>query len=510
MSSDGVGFRSERGPILIAVMVTTGLVAIDSTILATAVPTIVKDLGGFASFPWLFSIYLLTQAVAVPIYSKVADSVGRKPVVLLGVGLFMLGSVASGFAWSMPVLIAFRAVQGLGAGAVQPMAMTIVGDIYTLEERAKAQGYLASVWAISALVGPTLGGVFSEFTSWRWIFFVNVPLCLAAVWLLVRHLHETVTRTRHRIDWLGGTLLTGALSLLILAMLEGGSAWAWISAPSIAAFAVGAALLVAFARVERRAAEPVLPLTMLTRRVVLTTSLVSVGVGAIMIGLTSYVPSYLEALLHASPLTSGLTLAVLTIGWPIAATLSGRVYLRVGFRTTVLLGSSIVILGTVELAATSTHPALVAVGIGCFIVGLGLGLVAAPSLIAAQSSVAWGERAVVTGTNMFARSVGSAVGVAVLGAVVNGMLHGQDATGDPHRFGLAVTWVFVALAATAAMLVVAGLAMPHHATQAARGATEVPRGAGNDAVGAPAPVDVGLRRSEEHARHAMVEQPRLD
>lgn len=468
MSSDGVGFRSERGPILIAVMVTTGLVAIDSTILATAVPTIVKDLGGFASFPWLFSIYLLTQAVAVPIYSKVADSVGRKPVVLLGVGLFLLGSVASGFAWSMPVLIAFRAVQGLGAGAVQPMAMTIVGDIYTLEERAKAQGYIASVWAISAIVGPTLGGVFSEFTSWRWIFFVNVPLCLAAAWLLVRHLDETVTRTRHAIDWLGGLFLTGALSLLILAMLEGGNAWAWTSTPSIGAFTVGAVLLVAFALVERRAAEPVLPLTMLTRRVVLTTSLVSVGVGAIMIGLTSYVPSYLEALLHASPLTSGLTLAVLTIGWPIAATLSGRVYLRVGFRTTVLLGSSIVILGTVELAVTSLHPALVAVGLGCFIVGLGLGLVAAPSLIAAQSSVAWGERAVVTGTNMFARSVGSAVGVAALGAVVNGMLRGQDATGDPQRFGVAVTWVFVGLAAIAVMLVVAGAAMPHHTTAAAR------------------------------------------
>lgn len=468
MSSDGVGFRSERGPILIAVMVTTGLVAIDSTILATAVPTIVKDLGGFASFPWLFSIYLLTQAVAVPIYSKVADSVGRKPVVLLGVGLFLLGSVASGFAWSMPVLIAFRAVQGLGAGAVQPMAMTIVGDIYTLEERAKAQGYIASVWAVSAIVGPTLGGVFSEFTSWRWIFFVNVPLCLAAAWLLVRHLHETVAHTRHAIDWLGGLFLTGALSLLILAMLEGGNAWAWTSTPSIGAFTVGAVLLVAFALVERRAAEPVLPLTMLTRRVVLTTSLVSVGVGAIMIGLTSYVPSYLEALLHASPLTSGLTLAVLTIGWPIAATLSGRVYLRVGFRTTVLLGSSIVILGTAELAVTSLHPALVAVGLGCFVVGLGLGLVAAPSLIAAQSSVAWGERAVVTGTNMFARSVGSAVGVAALGAVVNGMLHGQDATGDPQRFGVAVTWVFVALAAIAVMLVVAGAAMPHHTTAAAR------------------------------------------
>lgn len=465
MSNDGVGFRSERGPILLAIMMTTGLVAIDSTILATAVPTIVREVGGFASFPWLFSVYLLTQAVAVPIYSKLADSVGRKPVVLIGVGLFLLGSVLCGFAWSMPALIAFRAVQGLGAGAIQPMAMTIAGDIYTVAERARTQGYIASVWAVSSIVGPTLGGVFSEFVSWRWIFFVNVPLCLVAGWLLVRHLHETVARTRHAIDWLGGSFLTVSLSLLVLAILEGGSAWSWTSAPSITAFVVGATLLIGFVIVERRVVEPVLPLWMLSRRIVLTTSLLSVAVGAILIGLTSYVPSYLEALLHVSPLTSGLTLAALTIGWPLAATLSGNLYLRIGFRSTVLLGSGVTVLGTIVLAATAAHPSLVAVGLGCFVVGLGLGLVAPPSLIAAQSSVAWGERAVVTGTNMFARSVGSAVGVAALGALVNGMMHGSDAISDPARFHAAVTWIFVALAAAALTLVAAGLAMPHETTE---------------------------------------------
>ncbi|OZB89376.1 MAG: MFS transporter, partial [Microbacterium sp. 14-71-5] len=225
-------------------MVTTGLVAIDATILATAVPTIVKDLGGFASFPWLFSVYLLTQAVAVPIYSKLADTVGRKPIVLIGVGLFLLGSVLSGFAWSMPTLIAFRAIQGLGAGAVQPMAITIAGDIYTVEERAKAQGYIASVWALSSVVGPTLGGVFSQYVTWRWIFFVNVPLCLAAGWLLVRHLHERIERRRHAIDWTGGALLTVASTLLILGLLEGGNAWAWDAPQSIAAFGVGLLALV--------------------------------------------------------------------------------------------------------------------------------------------------------------------------------------------------------------------------------------------------------------------------
>ncbi|HEY0475109.1 MAG TPA: MFS transporter, partial [Kribbella sp.] len=187
-----VGLRSERGPILLAVMLSIGLVAIDATILATAVPSVVKDLGGFTQFPWLFSIYLLAQAVSVPIYGKLADQRGRKPMMLLGVGLFVLGSVLCGFAWSMPALIAFRLIQGLGAGAIQPIGMTIVGDIYSVAERAKVQGYIASVWGIASFIGPTLGGVFSDYVSWRWIFFVNIPLGLAAAWVLTRRFHEKV------------------------------------------------------------------------------------------------------------------------------------------------------------------------------------------------------------------------------------------------------------------------------------------------------------------------------
>ncbi|MET0789117.1 MAG: MFS transporter [Cellulomonas sp.] len=441
-------------------MVTTGLVAIDATILATAVPTIVADLGGFTSFPWLFSVYLLTQAVSVPIYSKLADTVGRKPVILLGIALFLLGSVLCGFAWSMPALIAFRAVQGLGAGAVQPMAITIAGDIYSVAERAKAQGYIASVWGISSVVGPTLGGVFSEFLSWNWIFFVNIPLCLAAAWLLVRYFHETVERTRHRIDWAGGALLTVAMSLLILALLEGGHAWEWLSVQSIGAFVVGTLLLVAFVLVERRADEPVLPLWVFSRRLLVATALVSVGVGVVLIGLTSYVPSFLEALLGVSPLTSGLTLAALTIGWPISASQSGRLYLRFGFRTTMLIGSSIVVLGTAGLVLASMHPSVLAVGLSCFVAGAGLGLVASPGLIAAQSSVGWGDRAVVTGANLFARSMGSAVGVAALGAMVNTLFSGDDPAQDPAQFGDAVTVAFTAVAVVAVGIVAASAVMP--------------------------------------------------
>src|SRR5262245_30486652 len=233
VTTAAVGFRSERGPILISLMLSTGLVALDSTVIATAVPSVVRELGGFTQFPWLFSIYLLAQAVCVPIYGKLADVFGRKPLMLLGIGLFLAGSILCGAAWSMPALIAFRAVQGLGAGAVAPMAMTIVGDIYTTAERAKVQGYLASVWAAASVVGPATGGIFSEYVSWRWIFFVNIPLCLVAAATLIRNFHEQVERRSHKLDHAGSALLAGGCALVILALLEGGVAWGWSSPAGI-------------------------------------------------------------------------------------------------------------------------------------------------------------------------------------------------------------------------------------------------------------------------------------
>ena len=275
----GVGLRSERGPVLLAIMLSTGLVAIDSTIIATAGPSIVASLGGFAQFPWLFSVYLLAQAVSVPIYGKLADQVGRRPIMLLGIGLFLIGSVLCGAAWNMGVLIVFRAVQGLGAGAVQPMSMTIIGDLYTVRERARVTGYISSVWGISAVVGPTLGGLFSDFLSWRWIFFVNIPLCLAAAVMLQRNFHEKVTRRKHHIDYTGTILLTAGSTLVILGLLEGGQGWRWDSIAGIGVPVAGLLLLVGFVQVERRADEPVLPLWVFTCRVLVTSSLVSLAVG---------------------------------------------------------------------------------------------------------------------------------------------------------------------------------------------------------------------------------------
>ena len=220
----GVGFRSERGPVLAAVMLSTALVAIDSTIIATAVPSVVDDIGGFTQFPWLFSVYLLAQAVTVPLYGKLSDLFGRKRVILFGIATFLVGSMLCGLATSMTMLIIFRAMQGLGAGGIAPVTVTIVGDLYTVEERAKVQGYVASVWGISSVVGPTLGGVFSEYVSWRWIFFVNIPLCLLAAGMIWRSYHERRTPARPVIDYRGAVLLTAGLTLLILGVLEGGQA----------------------------------------------------------------------------------------------------------------------------------------------------------------------------------------------------------------------------------------------------------------------------------------------
>lgn len=457
----GIGLRSERGPILLAVMVATGLVAIDATIIATAVSAITDDIGGFTEFPWLFSVYLLTQSVTVPIYAKLADTIGRKPIVLFGIAVFLLGSILCGLAWSMPALIAFRAVQGIGAGAILPITITMMGDIYTLAERAKVQGYVASVWAVSAVVGPTLGGVFAQLDAWRGIFLVNIPLCILAGWLLIRNFRETVVRSAHRIDVPGAVLLTASLTLLLLGTLEGGNAWAWDSVPSIAVFTGGILLFIAFVLVERRAAEPILPPWVATRPIVRATSIVGLAVGAGLIGLTAFVPTYLQVGLGVDPIVAGLGLATLTIGWPIAATLSGRVYLRIGFRSTSIIGGLLVVAGSAVLVVFAASPSFLVVAIACFVIGLGFGFSAVPTLVLAQSSVDWQERGVVTGVNMLTRSLGQAVGAAVLGAVANGVIasRGGDES-DPAVFVPAMTAVFVGVLIGAVLLAVATIAMP--------------------------------------------------
>ncbi|MDT5017573.1 MAG: hypothetical protein QOD39_3733, partial [Mycobacterium sp.] len=366
-----------------------------------------------------------------------------------------------GIAWSLPLLVAARAVQGLGAGATLPMSMTIVGDIYTLAERARVQGYLASVWAISSVVGPLLGGVFSQLGIWRGVFLINIPLCLLAAWMFSRHFHEKVTHRHRNVDILGAALLACAMTALILAVLGGGQTWTWSSVPSISAFAGGAALLMAFVVVERRAPEPVLPLWVFSRRLLCATTIVAFGVGAILMGLTSYVPTFLEGSLRTKPVIAGLALAALTLGWPATASVSGRFYLRWGFKNTAVLGATLVIAGSAVLVTVAHRPNVAVVATACLVIGSGMGLLAVPTLIAAQSSIDWNERGVVTGNNMFARSLGSAVGVAVFGAIANSIF----GPGDVHSVGPAAikagsAAVFIGVLIVAAATAVAVLAMP--------------------------------------------------
>jgi EmrB/QacA subfamily drug resistance transporter len=418
----GVGLRSERGPVLAALMLSTGLVALDSTIIATAVPSIVHDLGGFSQFPWLFSIYLLTQAVTVPLYGKLADVLGRRPVMFFGIGVFLLGSVLCGVAWNMLSLIVFRAVQGIGAGAVQPMSMTMVGDMYTVEERARVQGYIASVWGVSSVLGPALGGTFSEYVSWRWIFFVNLPLGALAASMLARKFKENVQRRSRNIDYTGAAVLTLGCSLLILGLLEGRVSWAWTSTPSLLIFGVGIAALVVFLILERRTGEPILPLWVFRHRILVGGNLTSVAVGALLIAISSYVPTYAQGVLGTGALVAGFAVAALSVGWPIASSMAGWIYLRIGFRDTSLIGSVIVVGGSALCLLLGAEAHVWQVAVACLVIGAGLGLTSSPTLVAVQSVVGWERRGVVTGTNMFGRSLGSAVGAALFGAIANATL----------------------------------------------------------------------------------------
>lgn len=321
------------------------------------------------------------------------------------------------------------------------------------------QGYLASVWGISAVVGPTLGGVLSEYASWRWIFWINIPLGLIALLVLQRTFSEQVQRKRGAIDYPGAALLSGGCALLILGLLEGDEAWAWASLPSVTALGGGAAFVVGFVLVERRVVAPILPLWVFTRRVLLASSLVAVGVGAVVLGLTSYVPTFAQGALGAGPITAGFTLATLTVGWPLASALSGRLYLRIGFRLTALLGSALAVAGTVLVTVVaSEHAGLPALAAACFVVGTGLGLIASPTLIAAQSSVGWAERGVVTGSNLFSRSLGSALAVAAFGAVANAVLAGARPTGQVLTD--ASTAVFTGVAVVAVVMIAAVALMP--------------------------------------------------
>jgi multidrug resistance protein len=414
---------THRRPILIALMVTMALSAVDNTIVATAVPQVVGDLGGFSLFSWVFSAYLLTQTVSIPIYGKLADQWGRKPILIIGTVIFLAGSALCASAWSMVSLIVFRGLQGLGAGATMATVNTLAGDLYRLEERGRVQGWLSSVWGISAVFGPTLGGSLAQYASWRWIFVINLPLGAAAIVLIARYLHEQVSRTRHRIDIAGAATVLLAAGALMFGLLQGGVAWPWLSAPSIAIFTVAAVAAVAAVFAERRAAEPILPPWLWRRRALSGSGLCALGMGLLVIGPTTFLPTYGQLVLGLGAVAAGAVLATMSFGWPLATSQSARLFMRLGFRDTALIGAGICL---ISVAAFLPLPAVVSVWVLVvltFGLGMGLGLLSVCTVVGPQSTVGWNQRGVVTGSMMFCRYLGQTLGAALFGAIFNSSLN---------------------------------------------------------------------------------------
>ncbi|MBO0794685.1 MAG: MFS transporter [Ktedonobacteraceae bacterium] len=414
--------RQAKIIVTIALMLGMALAALDTTIVGTAMPSIVGKLGGITLYSWVFSIYLLTSTTTVPIYGKLADLYGRKPLFLFGTILFLIGSAASGAAQSMEQLIVFRAIQGLGAGAVLPIVLTIIGDIFSLEERAKVQGLFSGVWGLSSIVGPFVGGLIVDHFSWRWVFFINIPFGLISMLLLIFTLKETVERRKHHLDYLGTITLTGSVVALLFALLQGGTTWAWTSFQSIGLFAATLVLFVLFIRAERRAAEPILPLILFQNRLITISSIGGVALGVLMFGITSYVPLFVQAVKGGSATSAGITLGPLLLAWPIAATISGKIVIRYGYRVTAVLGMFAAALGVAMTTLFNAQTSLPFIIAAMVFIGAGLGFASSVFILSVQNAVPWNLRGVATATTQFFRTMGGTVGVAIMGTILNAQM----------------------------------------------------------------------------------------
>ncbi|MFF9341031.1 MULTISPECIES: MFS transporter [unclassified Streptomyces] len=422
-----------RGAVVAALMLCMALAALDGTIVATAVPQIVGDLGGLSVFSWLFSGYLLAVTVTLPVYGKLSDTFGRKPVLVAGTVLFLLGSLLCAAAWNMAALIAFRVVQGLGGGALQGTVQTIAADLYPLKERPRIQAKLSSVWATASIAGPVVGGLLAGYADWRWIFLINLPVGGLALWMILRHLTEPAAPARTapvRIDWAGalGVFATGAL--LLTALVQGGVAWPWLSAPSLGLLGGAALLAAGTVVVERRAAEPMIPGWVWRRRTIAAVNLALGALGLLMVAPTVFLPTYAQSVLGLGPIAAGLVLSAWTLSWPISAALSNRVYSRIGFRLTAVLGitGALVLLLAfpfLPYPGEPWQPALL-----MLLLGACLGLFQLPLMVGVQSTVPYEERGTTTASVLFCRQVGQSTGAALFGAVANAVLAARLGGGD--------------------------------------------------------------------------------
>ena len=342
-------FKDQRMFTVIALMMASFLTAVDVTIVDTAMPRIVGALGGFSLLTWVITAYMLTSTATIPVYGKLADLFGRKRTFTVGALMFLAGSALCGIAGTMEQLILFRALQGLGAGAVQPVVQTIIGDIFTPAERAKMQAWFSGVWGFSALVGPLVGGLMVDYVTWRWLFYINLPLGLIALVMIWRFLDEKLEKRQVSVDYLGSATLTGGLTLALLAVQTGGKDYAWTS-PVILGELIGAALLLAvFLWQERRAPDPMLPLDLFKMPMISVSNLSTFMVGGVMYGTSVYLPIWAQGVQGFSATRSGMSLLWLSIGWPVASVIGGKFIMRLGVRPAALLGLVLNLVGAVAL-----------------------------------------------------------------------------------------------------------------------------------------------------------------
>ncbi|MBN9684221.1 MULTISPECIES: MDR family MFS transporter [unclassified Corallococcus] len=386
--------------------------ALEMTVVSTAMPTVVSDLGGIQHYAWVFTAYMLSSTITVPIYGKLADLYGRKPILLFGSTLFLLASVACGFSTSMNMLIAFRVLQGLGAGAMQPIAITIIGDIYTLEQRGKVQGAFSAVWGIAGLAGPLTGGLIVKYLTWHWIFFINIPIGIASMVLLVAFFHEQLKpKVRVRLDYAGAALLSSGVVALLFGVQGSGR--------TLLALPLAAVLLTAFVFVELRAAEPIIPMSIFKIPTIAISNVAGALFSAAQFGATTYVPLYVQGVLGGSATMAGGMITPMIVGWPLASLIGGRLMVRTGFRPLIVGGLGLASIGTVLMALLLKPGASMLVpqiAMGLF--GIGLGFAAMATMVAVQTTVGWELRGVATASSMFFRTIGGSLGVGVMGGVL--------------------------------------------------------------------------------------------
>lgn len=409
---------SRHGQLVVAAMlVSTFMAAVEVTVISTAMPTIVGQLGGFDLFTWAFGIYLLGQAVTTPIYGRLADQYGRKPVYVGSVAVFLLGSLLCGCAWSMASLIGFRAVQGIGGGGLIPLANMIISDVSSPADRPRALGYVSGIWGISAILGPLLGSFFTGTLGWPFVFWVNLPVGLLATLLVVRFLHEPAsTRLRAPIDMGGAVLLALGIGAVMATLVQGESLGRAVLA---AVLAFGLAALAGFAWRERRSAAPILPLHLWRNPLIVAANLSALACGALMIGATAFLPPWIQGVLGRDALVAGFVLGVLTVSWTAASMGLSRVLGRVAYRPVAGAGSLALLAGAAGLLLLRPGQGAMGVAVACAVLGAGLGLHSLVFNVAVQASVAPQDHGRATSLFFFSRLIGQALGAAAFGGVLN-------------------------------------------------------------------------------------------